>query len=88
MQNVVNNVLISESSALGGVEAKDEIAGDDEMSKNPSDDLPNQEKNQYWTVHWWKQGRQRNGARKYLDKETYQKISDLLENGKTVKEGA
>jgi len=47
MQNVVNNVLISESGALGGVEAKAEIAGDDEMSKNPSDDLPNQEKNQY-----------------------------------------
>jgi len=37
----------SESSVSGGVEAKAEIAGDDEMSKrsqNPSDDLPNQEK--------------------------------------------
>jgi len=35
----------------GGVEPKEaDIAGDDEMSKiskNPSDDLPNQEKNQH-----------------------------------------
>jgi len=34
----------------GGVEAKAEISGDGEMSevsKNPSDDLPNHEKNQY-----------------------------------------
>jgi len=47
--------FFSESSGSGGVEAKAEIAGDDEMSeisKNPSDDFPNQEKNQYWTVYW------------------------------------
>jgi len=31
---------------LGGGEPKAEIASDDEMSKYPSDDLPNQEKNQ------------------------------------------
>jgi len=45
----------SESSISGGVEVKAEIVGDDKMStisKNPSDDLPNQEKNQCWTVYW------------------------------------
>jgi len=38
---------------LGGVEPKAEIASDDEMSdmsECPSDDIPNQEKNQYRTV--------------------------------------
>jgi len=24
--------------------------------KNPSEDLPIQEKNQYWTVYWWETG--------------------------------
>jgi len=48
-------MLYSESSALGGVEMKEGIAGDDEtseMSKNCSDDIHKQEKNQYWTVYW------------------------------------
>jgi len=31
----------------GGVEPEVEIASDGEMSDYPSDDLPNQEKNQY-----------------------------------------
>jgi len=45
--------LLSESSASGGVEPKGETASIVEMkaeSKNPSEDLPNQEKNQYRTV--------------------------------------
>jgi len=43
-------VINSKSSASRGVKRKAEIASDDKMSmlsKNPSDDLPNQEKNQY-----------------------------------------
>jgi len=46
------------SSALWGVEPKAETASVKGMkaeSKNPSEDLPNQEKNQYWTVYWWEQ---------------------------------
>jgi len=49
----------SESSVSGGVEPKAETAGVVGMkaeSKNSSEDLPNQEKNQYWTVYWWEIG--------------------------------
>jgi len=40
----------------GGVDLKAEIASDDEMSKNPSDDLPNQKKIQKMPVYLWQQG--------------------------------
>jgi len=46
------------------------------VSKNPSDDLANQEKNQYWTVYWFEQGalytEGRSDQEKYLDKEADQ----------------
>jgi len=40
---------------MGGVRLTAVIASDDKMSvisRNPSDDLANQEKNQYWTIYW------------------------------------
>jgi len=43
----VKKMTTNESSASEGVEAMAEIAGDDAMSKNPGDDLSNEEKNQY-----------------------------------------
>jgi len=49
MQNL-KKINSSEYGALGGVEPESEIASDEEMkaiSKNPSDDLPNQGRNQY-----------------------------------------
>jgi len=41
-----------DSSVLGRVELKAEIVSDDDLSEYPSDDLPNQEKDQYWTDYW------------------------------------
>jgi len=34
-----------------GVEPKAEITSDEEISENPTVDLPNQEKNQYRTIY-------------------------------------
>jgi len=49
----------SKKGASGGIKPKTEITSVDLMeadSRNPSEDLPNQEKNQYWTVYWWEAG--------------------------------
>jgi len=62
---------------MGGVKPKGETASVVEMkaeSKNTSEDLPNQEKNQYWTVYWWEKGVSD-------QKDRIKKISDLLEVG-------
>jgi len=48
-------IQINKYDVLGGVEPEADDTSDEEMSKiskNPSDDLPNQEKNQYLPVYW------------------------------------
>jgi len=51
-------------------------------SKNPSKDLPNQEKNQYWTVNWWETGALYTKIKGGSDqKDWIKKITDLLEEG-------
>jgi len=44
------------SGASGRVELKAETASVKVKSKDPSEDLPHQEKNQYWTVYWLEKG--------------------------------
>jgi len=52
-------------------------------SKNPSEDLPNQEKNQYWTVYWWETGPlYTKGEKGSNQKDLIKKIADLLQEGK------
>jgi len=49
----------SESGASGGVKLEAETASIVRMkakSKNPWEDHPNQEKNQYCTFYWWEKG--------------------------------
>jgi len=50
------------------------------LSYNPSGYLPNQEKNQYWTVYTW--GREALYAK--VKEGSYQEISDLLEEGRIL----
>jgi len=49
-------ITFSESSVSGGVKPKAETVEMKAESKNPSEDLSNQEKNQYWTIYWWGTG--------------------------------
>jgi len=47
---IVLTIFLEPKNVSGGAEPKAETASNDEMSKiskNPSNDLPNQEKNQY-----------------------------------------
>jgi len=51
-------------------------------SKNPSEDLPYQEKNQYSTVYWLEQGTLYTKVKEGLDqKDRIKKMVDLWEEG-------
>jgi len=48
-------------------------------SKNTHEDLPNQEKNQYWTDYWWETG----AFIQKWEKDQIKKITDLFEDDRT-----
>jgi len=52
-------------------------------SRNPGEDLPNQEKNQNWTIYWWEQGASYTKIREGSDQEN----GGLLRRGQTESGG-